>query len=256
MDRQFEKIKNSWGGFLLIIVLWMLIAIYARFVQDKPFPFPWEAAASLLRNQPGKAGIIEHTGSSLLRWTQAFIIASAAGTAAGLLMGIFGRLDRLLLPLVNVMQLIPGLAWVPVTLILFGLGGRSTIFVIAVTAVAPVIINTRTGIQEISPGFFRAADMMELKPAARFTKIILPGAAPSIISGLRIGAANGFRVLISAEMVIGSGLGLGYSLYQSRWTLDYDSAFGILIIIALTGLLIDKFIFSLIENAVRKRRGL
>jgi ABC-type nitrate/sulfonate/bicarbonate transport system permease component len=174
----------------------------------------------------------------------------------GLVMGIFPSWGLFLNPLITALQLIPGLAWVPITLILFGLGPGATVFMIAATALSPVVINTRTGVEQIGPGLLRAAAMMELSPGRIFFRVILPGAAPSLVSGLRIGAANGFRVLISAEMVVGTGLGLGYSLYQSRWTLDYASSFAALLLIVLIGLILERLVFVPLEERVCRRRGL
>jgi len=125
-----------------------------------------------------------------------------------------------------------------------------------VTAISPVIINTRAGIREIDKSLIRAAKMMELSSIRTFFRVIIPGAAPSIVSGLRIASANGFRVLISAEMVVGTGVGLGYSLLQARWNLDYRAAFGTVILIAIVGLSFEKLVFYPLEMKVRSRRGI
>ncbi len=184
------------------------------------------------------------------------MLASSIGILLGLLMGMSPSIGKLLSPLITTLQLIPGLAWIPITMILFGLGNGATIFMITVTAIAPVVINTRSGIQQIDTGLLQASRTMELSPTRTFFQVILPGASPSIISGLRTGAANGFRVLISAEMVVGSSLGLGYALYQSRWTLDYQAAFGALTLIVIIGLLVERVIFSSIDHQIRQKRGL
>lgn len=250
-----EKHKSS-AGVLLLLLLWMLLAFYFQEKAGKPFPYPWEAVKALFLIPHGDISLFLHAGISLLRWTAGYAIASAAGLFFGVLMWRFPLADRLASPFVATVQLIPGLAWVPIALIIFGLGNDSAIFMITMTAVAPVILNTRSGIHQIDITLLRVGEMMELSEWQRFRKIILPGAAPSIISGLRVAAANGFRVLISAEMIVGSASGLGFSMYQSRWTFDYAAAFGALLLIIVIGLIIERVIFFPLEKQVLQKRGL
>ena len=87
-------------------------------------------------------------------------------------------------------------------------------------------------------------------------KVLLPGAMPSIISGLRIGLGNGWRVLVAAEMIVGAGTGLGYSIIQARWTLDYASAFACLCVICVIGLLIEHLVFNPLEKRTVERWSL
>ncbi len=248
-----NKKEGQLSGILMILLIWILLAAYQRIALDKPFPYPWEAILALL--DPSQ-NMLLHAGASLLRWGSGFILASSLGIVLGIIMGLSPVVERLFSPLVTVLQLIPGLAWIPITMIVFGLGNGATIFMITVTAIAPIIINTRSGIQQIETVLLQAAQTMELSPRRTFFRVILPGAAPSIISGLRTGAANGFRVLISAEMVVGSSLGLGYALYQSRWTLDYQAAFGALTLIIIIGLIVERVIFSSLDCHIRQKRGL
>ena len=256
VNLRFSPPFLSGAGLFFLFIIWTVLGFYLRLGVGKPFPFPWEAAAALFHPPAGHASLFLHAGVSLLRWLGGFLLASVAGTVLGLVMGVFPGWRHFFGPLVTTLQLIPGLAWVPITLILFGLGPGSTIFMIAATVFAPVVISTRTGVEQIDPGLLRAAAMMELSPAGTFFRVILPGAAPSLVSGLRIGAANGFRVLISAEMVVGTGLGLGYSLYQSRWTLDYASSFAALMLIVLIGLVLERLAFAPLEARICRRRGL
>jgi ABC-type nitrate/sulfonate/bicarbonate transport system permease component len=91
---------------------------------------------------------------------------------------------------------------------------------------------------------------------AMFFRVLLPAASLQMLNGLRIGLANGWRVLIAAEMVVGVGLGLGYVLVQARWSLDYEAAFVSILVICAIGLFIEKVLFSVAERRVRDRLGL
>jgi ABC-type nitrate/sulfonate/bicarbonate transport system permease component len=159
------------------------------------------------------------------------------------------------MPLVTVLQLIPGLAWIPVALLLFGLGNKATIFMIFIIALTPIIITTATGIKNTPPNLIHAARIMGADRKAMFIHVLFPSALFHIIDGMRIGLANSWRVLIAAEMIVGSGLGLGYIIIQSRWTLDYMAAFVSIIVIVIIGLTAERFIFKRIEDNLSKKSG-
>jgi ABC-type nitrate/sulfonate/bicarbonate transport system permease component len=251
-----HALLESLPGLLLLLLIWILIALYEREVQAKPFPYPWEAVLSIFTTPANNTALLIHGGVSLLRWIGGYGIALAIGISWGIAIWRFPLFQRLTEPLVSTIQLIPGMAWIPITLILFGLGNGSTVFMIAMTSLPPVAVNTYTGMQQLDPGLLKIPSMLELTERQRLFRVVIPGALPSIIGGLRIGAANGFRVLISAEMVVGSSLGLGYSMFQSRWTLDYASAFGALLLIIVIGLIFEQMVFLPLEQKVLQKRGL
>jgi len=149
-------------GIVLIALAWTAAAALLRSVQQRPFPYPWEAAAALFRTVPGVPGAFSHLGASMWRWALGFSAAAAAGTLIGIVMALFPRFGEIVHPAVHTLQLIPGIAWIPVALLLFGLGSAAAIFMIAVTAAAPIIINTRLGILGIDRSLLRASAMMEL----------------------------------------------------------------------------------------------
>jgi ABC-type nitrate/sulfonate/bicarbonate transport system permease component len=89
-----------------------------------------------------------------------------------------------------------------------------------------------------------------------FWGIMLPAATLSIVGGLRIGLANSWRVLIAAEMIVGAGVGLGYSIIQSRWSLDFEAAFACVMIICFIGLMVEKLVFEILEKRIMAQLGL
>jgi ABC-type nitrate/sulfonate/bicarbonate transport system permease component len=190
-----------------------------------------------------------------MRWGLGFGLAAGTGLAAGLLLGWWRALNRVTMPVIYVLQLIPGLAWIPIALLLFGVGERATIFMIFVTALAPVVINTVAGVRGVDPGYVRAAQMMGAVPRSLFFRVLLPAAVPHLLSGLRVGLANGWRVLVAAEMIVGTGTGLGYSILQARWTLDYASSFACILVIVALGLAVEKLGFAPLERKTAERWG-
>jgi NitT/TauT family transport system permease protein/taurine transport system permease protein len=149
--------------------------------------------------------------------------------------------------------LVPGLAWIPVAILLFGIGELSTVFMITVSAFAPIAINVLAGIKGVNVQLIRAAQMMGAKKNHLFFKVLVPAALPSILSGLRIGLGTGWRVLVAAEMVVGTGDGLGYAIIQARWTLDYTSSFACIAVICSLGLLFERLFLRRLEVLTARR---
>ncbi|WP_406660146.1 ABC transporter permease [Methanolobus sp. ZRKC3] len=247
----------AFASIALVFVFWHLVAQWGIHVRGVPFPTPEQTISRLVDMVQGESlygkTIFEHLYASLMRWCAGFGIAVFCGIALGLFLGSSDLLHRTVMPAVYVVQLIPGLAWIPIALLIFGLGNTSTIFMIAATAFAPIVINTSGGIRTAPAVYARAARMMGAGKSTIFLRVLLPAAALSIINGLRIGLANGWRVLIAAEMVVGVGLGLGYSIIQARWSLDFEAAFVSIVVICIIGLLIEKMLFAVLEKKVAEQ---
>ncbi|WP_300669149.1 ABC transporter permease [Desulfoluna sp.] len=238
--------------FLIFLIFWEGLAVMIQLRRHVAFPTPWEVAqtlAALLAGAPlSEASLIRHIGDSLLRWVTGFSIAAVTGIGYGLLSGWSKAFRDATLPILHVLQLIPGLAWIPVAILCFGIGETATISMIAVTAFPPIALNVLSGVQQLDETLLRAARMMGAKGQTLLFRVLLPGALPATISGLRIGLGNGWRVLVAAEMVVGTGTGLGYAIIEARWTLDYASAFSCIGIICLIGLLVENLLFKPLEK--------
>lgn len=255
-----DILKVALGIFLLVSV-WQVTAETVNMWKGLAiFPTPAGAIERLYNLLTGEMlyndTIFAHLGASLTRWVLGYLLAVLTGIALGIVLGVSRHFHDVGIVPVYILQMIPGLAWVPIALIIFGLGDVSTIFMIFMTALPPIVINTSGGIRSVSPDMVRAAEMMGASRSRIFFRILIPASALSLINGLRIGLANGWRVLIAAEMVVGVALGLGYSIIQSRWSLDFEAAFVCIIIICTIGLVIEKFLFTVLENRIRNRLGL
>ncbi len=244
---------------LIVLGVWYAVAVGVSHVRGVDFPTPATTVvtlAKLLAGQPlAGHSLYTHLGHSLVRWTTAFVMAALLGVAYGLVAGWWRTVERLTVPTVHILQLIPGLAWIPVALLLFGIGQRATLFMIAVTAFPPVAMNVLAAVKCIDFTYIRAARMLGARKGRLLLTILLPGALTGILTGLRLGLGNGWRVLLAAEMVVGSGTGLGYSIIQARWTLDYASAFACLTVICLIGLFVERVVFATLERRTVERWG-
>lgn len=245
---------------LLIAGLWHILAAGIWHYRGVPFPTPMSTlqrlAAALMGEQIMDNSVYRHTLDSLGRWVYGFFAASVGGIFFGLAAGWWRTLDRLTSPAIQVLQLIPGLAWIPVALLLFGVGENATRFMIAVTAFAPIAINVTDGVKQVDTQYIRAAQMLGASGKTLFLRVLLPGALPQIISGLRVGLGNSWRVVVAAEMVVGTGSGLGYAIVQSRWSLDFTSAFVCIIVIAMIGLVVEQAVLKPLERRTIRRWGI
>jgi ABC-type nitrate/sulfonate/bicarbonate transport system permease component len=255
-----RRIVTNVMGIVIVLFAWWFIAVGLKYAKGTVFPSPLDAVNRLFQLIKGKDlytySIFSHLLLSLFRMSVGYILAVISGVLTGLMLGSSPIAYRLFMPAVYIIQLIPGLAWIPIAMLMFGIGNISTIFMIFIMGYTPIVINTAGGIREIPPIYVNAARMMGAKKSKIFFKVLIPAATLPIINGLRIGLANAWRVLIAAEMVVGVGVGLGYIIIQSRWSLDFEAAFCSIIIIAVIGLIIEKGVFNILEKNISYKLGI
>jgi ABC-type nitrate/sulfonate/bicarbonate transport system permease component len=248
----FKKCFKMVMPVLIVMVCWQSVALLVTELRGVPFPAPWGTCARLSALISGQLlsdhTLYRHIMDSLIRWLTGFGCAAIIGIAYGLVAGWSKPVENTTYPILHMLQLIPGLAWIPVAILIFGIGETATIFMIAMTAFTPIAMNVFGGVKQLDTGYFRAALMMGANRRALFLQVLLPGSLPSILTGLRVGLGNGWRVLVAAEMIVGTGTGLGYSIIQARWTLDYTSAFACMVVICIIGLLCEQLVFNPLEK--------
>jgi len=252
-----RSLLTSFISTAVLVGLWYAIAMVVSHVRGVAFPTPWTTLRSLVELLGGKLlcehSVYRHIAASLARWAMGFAVAAGGGIAYGVLAGWLHTFERATVPVVHLLQLVPGLAWIPVALLLFGVGEGATVFMIAVTAFPPVAINVLGGVKRVDATYIRAARMLGAQGHILVARVLIPGSLPHILSGLRIGLGNGWRVLVAAEMIVGTGTGLGYSIIQARWTLDYASAFACVGVICVIGLFAERFVFASLERRTVER---
>lgn len=255
-----RNVLKSMVPLIIVIVIWQTVSISVHALRGVTFPSPWHTFVKLFLLLGGQNladhTLYQHISSSLGRWLTGFGIAASLGVTYGLVAGRSRAFENATSQIPHLLLLIPGLAWIPVAILMFGIGELSTIFMIAITAVAPIAINVLAGIKRVDIALVRAARMMGAGKKTLFFQVLVPGALPEIISGLRIGLGSGWRVLVAAEMVVGTGTGLGYSIIQSRWTMDYTSSFACIIVICAIGLFFEQVIFKPLERRTIERWAL
>ena len=189
-------------------------------------------------------GLFWHLSASLQRVALGYSIAAIVGVALGTLVGQSVWAMRGLDPLFQVLRTIPPLAWLPLSLAAFRDGQPSAIFVIFITSVWPIIINTAVGIRNIPQDYRNVAAVVQLNPLEFFSKIMIPAAAPYIFTGLRIGIGLSWLAIVAAEMLIG-GVGIGFFIWDA-WNSSHISEIILaLFYVGIIGFVLDRLIAGL-----------
>lgn len=189
-------------------------------------------------------GLFWHLSASLWRVAYGYALAAVVGIGLGTLVGQSVWAMRGLDPIFQVLRTIPPLAWLPLALAAFRDGQPSAIFVIFITSIWPIIINTAVGIRNIPQDYRNVAAVVQLNPLEFFWKVMLPAAAPYIFTGLRIGIGLSWLAIIAAEMLIG-GVGIGFFIWDA-WNSSHISEIILaLFYVGIVGFVLDRLIAGL-----------
>lgn len=211
----------------------------------------WELIAHPFYTGQGvDQGLFWHVFASLQRVALGYVMAAAVGIALGVLVGQSALAMRGLDPIFQVLRTVPPLAWLPLSLAAFQDGTPSAIFVIFITAIWPIIINTAVGIRNIPQDYQNVARVLRLNGFEYFAKIMLPAAAPYIFTGLRIGIGLSWLAIVAAEMLIG-GVGIGFFIWDAWNSSLISDIIVALIYVGIVGFLLDRLI-ALIGRAVTR----
>jgi nitrate/nitrite transport system permease protein len=195
-------------------------------------------------------GLFWHMSASLQRVALGYALASIVGVALGTLVGQSTWAMRGLDPIFQVLRTVPPLAWLPLSLAAFRNGQPSAIFVIFITAIWPIIINTSVGIRNIPQDYRNVAAVLRLNHLEFFYKIMVPSAAPYIFTGLRIGIGLSWLAIVAAEMLIG-GVGIGFFIWDA-WNSSHISEIILaLIYVGIIGFVLDRIVAAVANFVTR-----
>ena len=239
------------------LVLGMIWEIVARLGIFPPKLFPSLGVVGQAFVELTLSGILlHHAFDTILRLLMGFALAAAVGVAIGILMGRSRRMEDVCLPLVSIMAPIPGIAWAPLFLLWFGLGNRPATLLVAFVSAFPIIFNTWTGVKAVKEIWVRSAQAMGADDRRLFVKVILPGALPYILTGLRLGLAQAWRTLVGIEMLAAVPWGLGWMIFGAREFLNTDVMLAGVVVIGALGLALEKLVFQRIERFTVQRWGM
>ena len=254
LRRALASAVGAAAPFVTVALLWQAFAMFGPF-PPQLFPGVDKVVVTFVRLIVN--GILPtHAAATLLRLAAAFVLGAAVGVAVGMLMGRSRWAERLLLPMVSVGNPIPGLAYAPLFVIWFGLGNLPAILLVAFATAFPVAVNTWSGVRAVKEIWIRAAQSMGAQEHQLFRSVVLPGALPYVLTGLRLGLARAWRVLVAVEMLTAVGFGLGWLIFGAREFLNTDVMLAGLAMIGIVGLTLEKLVFERLERYTVVRWGM
>jgi NitT/TauT family transport system permease protein len=242
------------AGVLLLGLAWEAF-VRGRFFAPALTPSVGAIGAALAR-MALDGSLFGHVAFTLYRVLAGLLLAAAVAIPIGMLMGRRRPVERFVLPLVSVLMPIPSLAWVPLFIVWFGLGNTATIMLVVYAATFPLIYNTWTGVRSVDRLWLRAATAMGADERALFRKVVLPGALPFVITGLRQAFARSWIAVVGGEMIAASAWGLGWVIFDAKEFLDTDVMIGALVVIGALGLGFERVVFQTLEARSVARWGM
>jgi len=240
---------------LIFLALWEL-SVDFNVLDPKLVPSPSQVMLTLCGLTFPEPILLVYLYRSLYRLAIGYGLGVVLGVSVGILMGINKYFYRIASPILSLLISVPTIAWVPLFLITVGIGDETIILAIFLGCFFAIVYSTMNGIRSISKELIWASKIMGANKTAILSKVLLPGASVSIITGLRLALGYSWRALVGAEMLASVSGGIGYLVYTARAFNAVNIMFAGLTIIALGGLLIDHFILGFLEKKTIEKWGM
>lgn len=245
LQKHARKLVPSVVALLIFLAIWQLLC----FSPTSPIPAPtrvvsetWELIVDPFFDNGGTdKGLFWHLLASLQRVAIGFTLAAIVGIGLGILIGSSSLVYDAVDPIFQVLRTVPPLAWLPLSLAAFQDNEPSGIFVIFITAIWPIIINTAVGVQQVPQDYKNVSKVLQLSRIEYFTNVLLPATVPYVFTGLKIGVGLSWLAIVAAEMLIG-GVGIGFFIWDA-WNSSLISEIILaLIYVGIIGFLLDKLV--------------
>jgi ABC-type nitrate/sulfonate/bicarbonate transport system permease component len=253
-----RKIVRGAIGIAAVLVLWQVMAV--TYDLQLILPPPLTVARTIINtltlhyDGPWLYGpnIYEHLASSFARAVSGFAIAAALAIPLGLLVGRFRAVREYVDPVIRSLYPIPGIAWIPLAILWFGLGNAAVIFVVLVAEFFPLYFNTEAGARNINPILVDAARCFGAKRLTLLRRVILPASIPFIITGMRIALGGAWRMIVAGEM-LASQSGIGSMLMESRYQFRANDLMMAMILISVVGYATERLIVGTLERKTTEK---
>ena len=254
---KWRKIGWDWINevfpFVVGVAIWQVISnmeLWPRVL----FPSPLDIVRAFGTDL--RSGVLlTNLASSLKSLAIGFAVGAGIAVPLGYLMGLSRRSRNFFDPLVNLLQAIPGLAWIPFAILWFGLGPGAVTFIIVMSVFFPVLHNLLTGIRLVQPVLVEASQTLGAKRTQIVVHVIFPATLPNLMTGVRLGIAFGFRSLVGGEMIASTD-GIGYAIFNAQQYFQSPRIVVGMLTIGITWLLIDRSILRPIEQRTTVRWGM
>lgn len=257
MTLTFDHMRSAQRAAVTIV---LAAAVYETVARVGAFPAALmptlPTIADTLVSMLADGTMVQHSIYTLYRVLFGFALATIIGIPLGILMARFQPVERFFLPLVSALMPIPSFALVPLFMLWFGIGNLTTIMIVFYAATFPMLFNTWTGVRSVNPLWLRAAGAMGADEQRLFWKVIIPGASPFIIAGLRQAFLRAWIAVVGAEMIAASDWGLGWVIFDAKEFLNADIMLASLIVIGGIGFVFERLVFGSLERATILRWGM
>ena len=237
-------------GVLLCLGLWQIVA------QTTPqFPGPlkvWDAAVKLFSNPfyqkgPNDQGIGWNILASLQRVGIGFGMAALLGIPLGFMIGRFEFLSRMTAPIISLLKPVSPLAWLPIGLLVFKAANPAAIWVIFISSIWPMVINTAAGVRQVPQDYLNVARVLNLSEWTVFTKILFPAVLPFMLTGVRLAIGVAWLVIVAAEMLTG-GVGIGFWVWDEWNNLNVQHIIIAILVIGFVGLALELALMGIAKK--------
>lgn len=247
------RLGRGIAGLLAAALVWWLVtdvaaspgSLLARFSPTAAVP----ALVGLLGTQAG----LRHLLVTVERLLAGLGLAALVGVPLGIAVGRSRRLAEATGPLFQFLRMVSPLAWTPIAIVLLGVGDAPVVFLVAVAAVWPILLNAAAGVHALDPGWLRVAASLGATRAEVLRTIVVPGVRTHLATGLRVALGTAWIVIVPAEM-LGVDSGLGYAILDARDRLRYDELMGLVLLIGAVGFVLDAAAQRLTTRARARRR--
>ena len=237
-------------GMLLFVALWALVAN-----SGGQIPGPsetWDAAVELFSdpfydNGPNDQGIGWNILNSLGRVGIGFGFAAAIGIPLGFMIGRFDFLNRMLSPIISILRPVSPLAWLPIGLLVLQRAEPASIWVIFISSIWPMVLNTAAGVQRIPQDYMNVARVLNLSELKVFTKILFPAVLPYVLTGVRLAIGVAWLVIVAAEMLTG-GVGIGFWVRDEWNNLNVAHIIIAIFVVGIVGLLLEQMLMLIAKR--------
>lgn len=255
LKKQAPNLVPPAVAIISFLVIWQLFTLSPESTLPGPIKVIQESYTKIFwpfayPDREGTAkGLAWQILASLQRVAIGYGLAGIVGIVAGIFVGVNALLFRALDPMFQLLRTIPPLAWLPIALAAFQKSEPSAIYVIFITALWPILINTIVGVQQIPQDYKNVARVLRLSQQKYFVKIVLPAAVPYIFTGLRIGIGLAWLAIVAAEMITG-GVGIGYFMFDAYNVGRVSDVIVALVYVGVVGLVLDRLMAFLSTKVV------
>ena len=247
----FQWLLPPMFGLLLLLAIWTLISHQSQGSLPGPLATFYSAVEvfsdPFYNKGPNDMGIGWNILASLERVGLGFGMAALVGIPLGFIIGRFQFMSRMVAPVISLLRPVSPLAWLPIGLLVFKAANPAAIWVIFISAIWPMIINTAVGVSKVPQDYMNVARVLNLSEWKIFTKILFPSALPYMMTGVRLSIGVAWLVIVAAEMLTG-GVGIGFWVWDEWNNLDVAHIIIAIFVVGIVGLLLEQVLLLIAKR--------